>query len=134
MLVGCSGQTPVYPVKGTITFEGKPMKGGGSIAFVPVGDQKGKTAGGEIGPDGSYQLMTHKPGDGSMAGDFRVVITQVTEHEPERTPDGKAPAKGGTSLDAADRIPANYGDHQKSPVTTKVEPKSNTLDFDLKRQ
>ena len=54
------------------------MKGGGAISFVPTSNQPGKAAGGEIKDDGTYELMTHKPGDGSMAGDFRVTITQVT--------------------------------------------------------
>jgi hypothetical protein len=131
---GCFGRIPVHPVKGTITFDGKPMKGGGSIAFVPLGDQQGKTAGGEVLADGTYQLMTHQPGDGSMAGDFRVVITQVTQKEPERTPDGKAPPKGSLSLPEADRIPAIYADSQNSPLTAKVEAKSNEINFELKRK
>ncbi|MCI0701817.1 MAG: hypothetical protein L0241_12105 [Planctomycetia bacterium] len=133
-LVGCGGST-VYPVKGTITFEGKPMKGGGSISFVPTGKQVGKTAGGEIKEDGTYELMTNKPGDGSMTGEFRVVITQVTEQEPENTgDDGKGvPSKSPPSLPLADRIPAIYSDTYQSPLTAKVEAKANVLDFDLKR-
>src|SRR4051812_4624451 len=55
---GCSpsGQVKVYPVKGRVTFEGKPMVGGGAISFIPKADERGKTAGGIIQPDGSYVL------------------------------------------------------------------------------
>lgn len=129
---GC-GRIPVYPVRGKITFEGQPMKGGGSISFMPMNDQPGKAAGGEISSDGSYVLMTHRPGDGSMTGQFRVVIAQVTENEPERSPDGSAPKKS-QSLPKEDRIPTIYADPQNSPLTATVEAKDNELNFDLKRQ
>jgi hypothetical protein len=130
---GCGG-SKAYPVKGKVTYEGKPMKGGGSISFVPTAKQEGKAAGGEIKEDGTYELMTNKPGDGSMPGEFRVVISQVTEREPENTDDdGKAAPKKPLLLAEADRIPEIYSDAYKSPLTAKVEAKDNVLDFDLKR-
>lgn len=133
---GCgSGEPAVYPVEGKVTFEGRPLPGGGAISFVPLDDRAGKTAGGEIAADGAYALTTRKPGDGSMAGEFRVVITQVTEKEPERSRDDGKKAKGGWSLPAADRIPDIYGDHYKSPLRATVEAKNpNKLDFDIKRK
>jgi hypothetical protein len=110
------------------------MVGGGSIAFIPLGNQKGKTAAGQIAADGTYELMTHKAGDGSMAGEFRVVITQIVEDEPGRTADGEKAAKAANKVAPADRIPTIYGDHYNSPLTAKVEEKdSNELNFDLKR-
>jgi len=138
LLVGCgpAGQVKTYSVKGKVTFGGKPMVGGGSIALIPLSNQEGKTAGGEIKEDGTYELMTYTPGDGSMAGDFRVVITQTTVKEPTPTADG-APAPNSTifTVPQADRIPPIYGDIQNSPLTTKVEAKPlNELNFDLTRQ
>jgi hypothetical protein len=131
---GCGGSTKVYPVKGTVKFEGKPMKGGGSITFQPTGSQPGKTGGGEIKEDGTYELMTNAPGDGSMPGDFRVVITQTTEREPSRTKDGERAGKSVSVVGEADRIPLIYADPTKSPLTAKVEAKDNVIDFDLKRE
>jgi hypothetical protein len=137
-LAGCgsSGDLPVYPVKGTITFEGQPMKGGGSISFVPTGGQAGAQAGGEIKEDGTYELTTYEPGDGSIPGDFRVVITQVTVKEPTPSPDGSAPiAADGPNVAPADQIPQIYGSFDDSPLTAKVEEKpSEAMNFDLKRQ
>jgi hypothetical protein len=130
---GCGGSSKVYPVKGTVKFEGKPMKGGGSISFQPTGGQSGKTAGGEIKEDGTYEVMTHKPGDGSMIGDFRIIILQTTGREPDPTKDGERPGKGVTTVVEADRIPLIYADPTKSPLTAKVEAKDNVIDFDLKR-
>jgi hypothetical protein len=131
---GCGGAVRVYPVHGKVMFEGRPLKGGGSIAFVPLTNQPGKAAGGEIAEDGTYRLTTYTQGDGSMIGEFRVVIHQVVEREPERTPDGKRAPRNVPAVPPADRIPAIYFDAQKSPLTAKVEPKDpNEINFDLKR-
>jgi hypothetical protein len=134
--MGCSGgDAKVYPVKGQVNFEGQPMKGGGSIAFIPTGGQVGAAAGGEIKEDGTYELMTYDPGDGSMPGDFRVAITQVTVKEPEASPDGSAPKPvDGPNVQPQDQIPQIYSDYTNSPLTAKVEEKSNEINFDLKRQ
>jgi hypothetical protein len=128
--IGCGNQ--ICPVQGKITLDGKPMVGGGSIAFVPIGGQKGKAAGGEIKEDGTYTLTTNSPGDGSMLGEFKVVITQSTAKEPEATPDGKAPSEP-VVLPASDHIPAIYSSHD-SPLRATVEAKSlNEIHLDLKR-
>ena len=133
---GSSGNVKTYPVKGKVTYAGKPMVGGGSIALMPMSNQEGKTAGGEIKEDGTYELMTYVPGDGSMAGEFRVVINQTTVKEPTATPDGSAaPNSTIFTVPKADQIPLVYGDIQNSPLTAKVEAKpNNELDFDLKPQ
>ena len=54
---GCGGPK-LYPVRGVVTYEGKPMKGGGSIAFMPVGNQPGRAPGGEVREDGTFDLST----------------------------------------------------------------------------
>lgn len=134
-LIGCGSNQSVYPVQGLVKFEGKPMVGGGSIALIPITSREGKTAGGEIKEDGTYTLMTYEEGDGSMIGDFRVVVTQVTVKEPPNTGDGQPAAQAIIEVRAADQIPAIYSDQQSSPLTAKVEAKPlNTLNFDLKRQ
>ncbi|VTS05563.1 hypothetical protein [Tuwongella immobilis] len=135
LLSGCSSEIPVYPVSGKVTLEGKPMMGGGSIAFIPLDNQPGKTAGGEIAADGTYSLTTNVPNDGCMTGKFRVVITQVTEQEPESTPDGEKPIrKAQTVVPMSERIGRIYADHRQSPLTAEVQAQSaNELNFDLKR-
>jgi hypothetical protein len=132
-LAGCGTNNAVYPVRGKITFEGKPLPGGGSISFVPLDNQEGKTAGGEIAADGTYQLSTYSDGDGSMPGEFRVVIYQVTQQESQNTEDGQKPGRPTTSVSAADRIPEVYADPRKSTLRATVEPKSQEINFELKR-
>ncbi|HMC11680.1 MAG TPA: hypothetical protein VKH44_10335, partial [Pirellulaceae bacterium] len=65
----------------------------------------------------------------------RVVIFQETVKEGQATPDGKAPsAAAATTVPPADRIPIIYASDRDSPLTAKIEPKSNEINFDLKRQ
>jgi hypothetical protein len=136
-LPGCgnSGQVKVYPVKGRVMYEGKPMVGGGAISLVPVVDQPGKTAAGTIQPDGTFVLGTYTENDGSMTGEFRVVIFQETVKEGTPTADGTAPGAVSTSTVApADRIPLIYANDRESPLQITVEPKANELVLELKRQ
>lgn len=141
-LAGCGGgdNVAVYPVKGMVSFEGKPMVGGGSIAFVPAGGQRGKAAGAVIREDGTYELTTYSEGDGSMVGDFRVVVTQVVYQEPDFGGDSDKAGASATPepvsvVPEEDRIPMVYSDPAKSPLTATVEAKElNEINFDLKRQ
>jgi hypothetical protein len=137
-VAGCgddAGNVEVHPVRGVVKFDGQPMKGGGSIAFIPVSATSGKTAGGEILPDGTYVLSTYADGDGSMTGDFRVVVTQVTVIEPPPTEDGQPPAEViDLAVPEEDHIPAIYGDYDNSPLTATVKAEDNEINFDLKRQ
>lgn len=131
---GCgSDKVSVYPVSGTITLDGEPMKGGGSIAFVPTGKDAGKAPGGEIDEEGNYVLNTYASRDGSMAGSFRVVISQVIAEEPEATPDGSPPPVQKAALSPKYFIPAIYSDVKNTPLKATVETSENEINFDLKR-
>jgi len=131
---GSSDNVAVYPVKGKITFNGKPMVGTGAISLIPTGKQAGAAAGGEIKEDGTYELTTYKPGDGSMPGEFRVVIHQVVFQEGANTEDGAAPGSSAVPppVPEADRIPEIFSNPTNSPLTMKVEAKPNEINLDLK--
>jgi len=138
VMCGCGGESfKIYPVSGSITFEGEPMAGGGSIAFIPIGessDKRGKAPGGSIDDSGNYILSTNAENDGSMVGEYRVVIVQETVEEPEATPDGTAPAESTSALPEKLIIPAIYADFNASPLKATVEAKTNEINFELKRQ
>lgn len=132
---GSSDRVEVFPVQGKITFEGAPLEGGGAISFIPTTNQGGAAAGGEIQLDGSYQLTTYEPGDGSMVGDFKVIITQSVFKEPEATPDGTKPAKVGQAVVPEDkRIPVTYSNPRDTTLTAKVAAEPNVINFDLQRK
>lgn len=76
---GCGSKPERYvaatvPVKGKITFKGKPLTEG-EVTFQPTND--GRPAHGNIKPDGTYTLSTSKDGDGALAGVHRVGIVVV---------------------------------------------------------
>lgn len=138
LAAGCGGSdnVEVFPVRGVVNFDGKPMAGGGSIAFIPVEQQDGKAPGGTIAADGTYELTTYEVGDGGMAGDYRVIVLQTVYDEPAPTQDGEAPApEGSMVVSEEEQIPAIYADATGSPLTATIEATDeNTINFDLQRQ
>lgn len=76
---GCGGSgrgaiaatTPV-PVKGKVTYKGKPVTKGQVVFRSADG---GKDAFGDIQPDGSFELSTDKAGDGAAKGTYKVSVT-----------------------------------------------------------
>src|SRR5947207_1514113 len=71
-LPGCERSSlKTAPVKGRITFNGKPLPQG-AVLFVPV--VPGPTATGEIHTDGTYSLTTFRNGDGAVLGTHKIVV------------------------------------------------------------
>ena len=57
-----------------MTMDGEPVVTG-KIRFWPA---SGRPAGGEIGPDGQYELTTFEAGDGALVGEHVVTINALT--------------------------------------------------------
>ncbi len=116
-LAGCgrSDSLPayqVYEVRGKVVLaDGKPLRGGW-ISFVPRGDLP-VIPSGEIGPDGTFSLVTGGSGDGAPAGEYKVRI------DAPQFPAAKhrKPA-----------IPIKYGDEDSSGLVVTVRAESNRLD------
>src|SRR5436309_2312718 len=76
LAAGCGDdRKPLYPVQGRVLFEDRPPPQA-LVVFHPLGDQ-GKEAvrpRGQVGPDGSFTLTTHNPGDGAPAGAYAVTV------------------------------------------------------------
>ncbi len=64
---------PIVPVKGKVTYKGKPITEG-TVRFEP---EYGRMATGKLQPDGTFVLTTLKDGDGAAIGHHRVFITDV---------------------------------------------------------
>jgi hypothetical protein len=133
---GCGGDAKrldVHPVKGTVHYKGEPMKGGGSILFFPTsGDSGMKEASGTIKEDGTFELKTYEDGDGAAAGEYRVVVYQLTTTEPEASTDGQE--SGGEPIETVaekDRIPNIYSDSALSPKLQEVKAGENVLKIEL---
>jgi len=117
---GCSrGSTPTAPatVRGTITFQGRPLAGG-LVVFSPDKDRggSGKPGRGDIGPDGRYELRLQ--GEPAIpSGWYRVAIAA-------------APTGEHTSTIKLTAFPAELARPDLSGLVREVKPgNENVFDF-----
>ena len=107
-----SGRGPdLIPVKGKVTYKGKPLTVG-TVTFEP--DGYGRPAHGQLKSDGTFVLNTLKEGDGVVVGEHRVSINGVE----------KALAK--------DRAFIKYTSPNTSRLTAEVDTEHTEFNFDLK--
>jgi hypothetical protein len=137
VVAGCGGPR-LGRVTGRVTVAGKPVTSG-TIMFHP---DAGPTAVGTIGPNGTYTLTTIKPGDGALVGSHRVTIQATTVGagsmvEPKSIDEELALRHKGKVLVAGKVewvVPEKYSRLETTELKAKVDPGSNTLDFDIPRR
>jgi hypothetical protein len=113
----------LYPVKGSVRINGEPAKDV-NVVFTPVAPSGGGATplspAAVTGEDGSFRLMSFKPGDGAPAGDYQVTVIYPMN-------------RFSKYLAGTDRLKRKFANPKTSGLTAKVEPKSNDLPpFDLK--
>lgn len=121
-LLGCSGGLETVPVSGTVTLDGGPMPGEGTVNFLPIEPAKGfamRRGEGEFGPDGSFRVKSFKEGEGLLPGKYRVGV-----HCWKVKPSMDGPP-------AVSYVPAKYMNSQSSGFELTVEPGSSQLTFDV---
>ncbi len=128
---------PLYPVKGKVIFDGKPMTGG-TIIFEYSGDGPDAPKGAGGGPfrvtskitDGAFSLIGYAGAEGMPAGNYKVGIS-ATQGRSEDNLFGREvvlPKKGK----AAGSL-RQYADPKTSGLTSQVyKDKPNEPVFDLK--
>jgi len=119
---GCSAGEPMYPVSGTVEYQGKPLTTG-VVAFHHK-DGVSPLAKGEIQSDGRFTLETFAPGDGAVSGECTVTVTSML------------PGHGVEGQDADYRppkplIPIKFMRLLESPLTATVEKKENVINLSL---
>lgn len=118
LFTGCggTGAPPTYPVTGTVTFEGEPIKAG-DIQFEP--DPKGEAPDGGSIIDGKFSLRVKE-------GKKKVKITASREVPGEK----KKGAMGEDIVSMEENIPEQY--NVNSQIEEIIESGENTLEFKLK--
>jgi hypothetical protein len=111
-VVGCGAR--YAEVKGTVNYDGKPLKEG-DIAFMP---EKGRPSYGKIADGQIVEVTTTQKGDGLPPGSYKVQITSLTDAED---------IYKGKSI-----LPDHYGNPEKSGLTAEIKAGANTLAYDLK--
>jgi hypothetical protein len=119
----CSGSRPrLYPVQGTVFFEGKPTDK--AIVFLhPLEGSAPKDLRphGTVGPDGVFRIGTYRSDDGAAAGAYAVTVIWK-----------KASASGDN--EEGSLLPARYMSPQTSQLRVEIREGPNELPpFQLKR-
>ncbi len=130
-LAGCSGadgdaKAPVFPVKGTVQFEGQPASG----AFVVFHPRSASRSGGEtplssgqVQSDGTFELTTNSQADGAPAGDYAVTVQWT-----------KLIQQGGDAVAGPNVIPLIYSSPETTPLKVSVKDAPNQLEpFNITR-
>jgi hypothetical protein len=141
MLPACSNSfedhPPLYPVKGKVIFDGKPMTSG-TIIFEYSGDGTDAPKGAGGGPfrvtskilDGAFNLIGYAGAEGMPAGNYKVGIS-ATQGRSEDNLFGREvvlPKKGKSAVSLR-----QYADPKTSGLTSQVyKDKPNEPVFDLK--
>ena len=111
--VGCGDS--LYPVRGRVTYpDGSPVAEG-IVVFERIGQENLSTPRGEIGPDGSYEIGTSKPGDGALAGKYRVLVAPKYDPNAADRPAKQPP------------IDRRYSDFKTSGLEVEVKPGRNEI-------
>jgi hypothetical protein len=125
LVSGCAGDggPRLYPVKGVVRINGEPAKDV-NVVFTPVaapeGDATPLSPAAVTGEDGSFRLMSFKPGDGAPAGEYQVTIIYPMN-------------RFNKHLSGIDRLRGKFANPKTSGLTAKVEPTGNDLPpFDIK--
>jgi hypothetical protein len=128
----------VYPVKGKVVFQGKPMKGG-TILFEYVGEDSDALKGppgqpfrvtGKINDGGTFNLHAYPGSEGVPAGNYKVGISTAKGRSESNLFDRKlvVEKKSRTAVSSN-----QYADPQTSGLTAQVsKDKPNEPVFDLK--
>jgi hypothetical protein len=131
LFTACSQQRPAASVKGTVTFDGKPLRFG-SVVFVPT--EQGSTAQANLKSDGSFVLTTYQEGDGAVIGRHQVMIVALASEgalPSEELDDQTRFSRTGEPLPLESVIPEIYGDYRRSGLTANVVAGENTIEFAL---
>ncbi len=121
-LLGCGDDKGTVPVSGTVTFDGGPMPGEGTVQFLAIEAAEGftlRTGVGKFDTDGVFSVTSFKEGDGLFPGKYRVGV-HCWKVRPSM--DGPPPVS---------HISSKYMNSQSSGFELTVEPGASAITFDV---
>ncbi len=124
IFIGCESDvvsgSKVYPVQGTVRFEGKPASGV-LVVFHPLNDVSGNSRSyAKTQLDGTYLLSTHRAGDGAPVGEYKVTFFWP-------------PTEAEESPGLKDKLASRYANPKESQLRVEVKAEQNIVPtFELK--
>ena len=123
-LTGCGkseSRVKVYPVSGTVTFNGEPAEGA-QVILHPQGHALPENLAplGTVKADGSFQIGVYENNDGAPAGDYVATVEWLKVVQTE----------GGAGR-GPNVLPAEYAKADTSPVKLTVKQETNDLPIEI---
>lgn len=121
LVSGCFGGNAypkTAPIKGVLTYQGKPLADA-NVSFIPSG---GRPASGTTNANGEFELTTFAQGDGAIPGEHHVLVQKFTQPNSDQLYAEVKPA-----------IPQKYSELKTSPLRENV-PKEGRLDLRIELQ
>jgi len=119
-VMGCAGgdqNPPTSPVTGKVTYQGEAVEGA-TIQLLPSGSE-GKLANAISKADGTYELSTFEPGDGAMAGPYKVTVRKIVSVQQGVQQSGEN--AGEPAFVNKDRLPRKYRSQESTPLEFTVK-------------
>jgi len=115
-LVGCGHKSDLLQVTGTVkNANGPPLAfEAGSVIFQAA--EGNVHANGSVQPDGSFTMMTKKPGDGMKPGHYKVVIQLWKSYR-----------------DLVSAVPKRYTAAATTPLEATVDAEHTHFDFTIEK-
>lgn len=133
-LAGCGtasaspkSESPLAPVKGTVSLDGKPLEGA-TMIFAPQASKMGDGAIGVTDASGNYEA-TAGGATGAPIGSYKVTISRLVD--PAGKPVVATLETPPANLGARESMPPKFSDHAVSMLKCTVAAGGGTFDFKL---
>jgi hypothetical protein len=111
--LGCNRSDGTVQVTGSVKYaDGAAVTGESPLVLFEPVDANGKAASGSIKADGTFDLMTVKPGDGVKPGAYKVVLKVFKNYRAQTL-----------------AVPDRYGDAATTPLDATVDSGHTHFDF-----
>lgn len=138
MIGGCGDGKDLAPVKGTVTFEGKPVANA-TVTFSPA--EEGPLSIGTTTADGTYELTQTGPErlPGAQVGQHKISISAIEQQISGEADVPEGDSFGSLGLSAQKTktrylIPPKYSSNRTSGLTFEVKAgEDNVADFKLEK-
>ncbi len=111
---------PTQPVRGTVTFDGKPVPGAYVVLQEASKQPRPARADAFTDADGSFRLSTYTANDGAPAGEYAVTVVW------------RKPFHDETGKPGPNHLPAQYADAKTTPLKVTVKFGTNELALALR--
>jgi hypothetical protein len=119
LAAGCAdgGRAPVYPVRGQILLNGKPLAEAIVTFHLQDGGVSDALPSGHTDAEGRFALTSYQPQDGAPAGAYAISVVCFRAQ----------PLRKGVESAAQNVVPSRYANAATSKLTATVVPGNNEL-------